>query len=399
MSFSKERISYLLQVWSSKKATSSEEQELMEIISQKEGKDAFHDHIDQIINDWNGSELLPATDWENAFQQIMQKRQPDESKQPKVAMFTWLKWSAAAVILLLVASTVYVKLRQADGHHSIVRNDNQASKNGIAPPSRNKAILTLGNGKVVLLDDVRTGSLASEGVANASKLNEAELAYDADGVATPELHTLTVPNGSKPMQLKLADGSEVWLNAGSRITFPNIFTGENRKVSIEGEVYFEVTKDAHKSFIVEANGTRTEVLGTRFNVNAYDNEPGVKITLLDGAVRVNKERKSVLLKPGQQAESSNGKDQLTVQDADTEQVMAWMHGAFLFRNSDIQDIMRQTARWYNAEIVYKGDLSVIKFSGGITRQENIRQLLDILEADGRLKFTINGNTITVALNK
>jgi ferric-dicitrate binding protein FerR (iron transport regulator) len=204
-----------------------------------------------------------------------------------------------------------------------------------------------------------------------------------------EYHTLNVPKGSKPMEVQLADGSQVWLNAASSITFPTRFSGDDRRVSITGEAYFEVSKDAGKKFLVSTNATTTEVLGTHFNINAYGNEPSVKITLLEGSVRVN----GSIIQPGQQALSAKG-SVTVVDDINIEQVMAWKNGMFEFNETDIQTIMRQIERWYDVEVVFDGTITQ-HFNGTIPRQVNASKVLGMLEKTGGVRFSIEGKKVLV----
>jgi hypothetical protein len=275
----------------------------------------------------------------------------------------------------------------------LVKNETLEATRDIAPPATNKATLTLANGKVIVLDHTGDGSLAEEGVANASKLDDGSIAYSEGTSSLVEFHTLQVPKGSKPMHLQLPDGSDVWLNAASSITFPNIFTGPERKVRVTGETYFEVTHDPTRPFIVSKDEMHVQVLGTKFNINAYDDESDLRVTLLEGEVNVSKAGIHESLRPGQQARLRGGDIRLLNQ-VNTDEVMAWKNGLFEFNETDIQTIMRQVARWYNVEVEFNGVVTQ-HFNGSIQRQVNVSKVLKMLEKTGGIRFTIEGNKVIV----
>ncbi|WP_205509662.1 FecR family protein [Longitalea arenae] len=290
-------------------------------------------------------------------------------------------------------------------------------------PGGNKAILQLSDGKTIVLDNAQNGLLAQQGSSNIIKQNDGELIYDrGDGnsgkpFATDHspltYNTLATPAGGQ-FQLKLPDGTRVWLNAASSITYPTAFNGHERSVTITGEGYFEVAKDARRPFkvtIAKNNGTQktseVEVLGTHFNINAYDDEAAVKTTLLEGKVKVvhgdwsvvNGKKMvapaaSAILTPGEQAQISH-EGLLTVKNhADLEEVVAWKNGEFLFQHADIGTLMRQVARWYDIEVEYPKGKPKDKFSGKIGRNVNLSQLLEILKYS-EVRFELKGRTLIV----
>jgi ferric-dicitrate binding protein FerR (iron transport regulator) len=198
----------------------------------------------------------------------------------------------------------------------------------------------------------------------------------------------------------LADGTKVWLNAASSVRFPVAFTGKERKVEITGEAYFEVAKDKTKPFRVKANSSEIEVLGTHFNVNAYDDEASIKTTLLEGKVKISvpvSGRKSSYksLFPGEQAEISKDGKIKVKGHADTEEAVAWMNGHFQFKSADIKTVLRQIARWYDVEIEYRGNID-LHFTGQLTRNENVSKVLNELMLTGEVHFKIDGRKIIVS---
>jgi ferric-dicitrate binding protein FerR (iron transport regulator) len=223
------------------------------------------------------------------------------------------------------------------------------------------------------------------------------ISYSGNTAGAISYNTLSVPNGSKPIHLMLSDGSQVWINVGSSLTYPTAFTGNERKVKITGEAYFEVVHNEKIPFIVQNGDLQVKDLGTHFNVNTYQDETSARITLLEGSVRVLRNSTSELLKPGQQASISNNSNSniRVLNDVNIDEVVAWKNGKFMFdNNTDIGAIMRQISRWYNVDIEYQGNISQ-RFWGSISKNVNVSQVLKILEATGEVKFKIEGNKIFV----
>lgn len=395
MSLSKDRIAYLLEAYTSQKATAREEQELMEWMQEAQEDSELKAYIESLWQQRPSGSTSSHVNWDQMFNNVIHSDKVFSiAPEPKRKVIRWPRVAAAAAILVLVGTAAYFLLPSGKDNPPVAKKEEQAPIHDVAPPVTNKATLTLANGKVIILDSASTGSLAMQGAGNASKVNEGELAYTATSVTTVEYHTLNVPKGSKPMQLQLADGSEVWLNAASSITFPNVFTGSERKVSVIGEAYFEVAKNAAMPFKVSKGETVITVLGTHFNVNAYDGENDIKVTLLEGSVKVNNAIGSVTIQPGQQARINSNHTPQTINGIDVEQVMAWKNGRFEFNETDIQTIMRQIERWYDVEIVYDGKITQ-HFNGSIPRQVNASKVLQMLEKTGGVRFSIDGKKVMV----
>ncbi|MBO9565558.1 MAG: FecR domain-containing protein [Niastella sp.] len=276
----------------------------------------------------------------------------------------WARIAVAASILVLLGAVAYLVLdnKKAD---PIVEGAPVQQKLENILPLNNKTVLTLAGGRQIVLDSANNGQLTDA----VTKLQNGEIAYrinDAD--REPEYHTITVPRGGRPYQLQLADGSRVWLNAASSLKYPSFFKGESREVELTGEGYFEIATvitgaDNHKrSFHVKHKDMNVEVLGTHFNVMAYEDESSIQTTLLEGLVSVN----GTMIKPGQQAQyDSTGKVRIVTVNTDI--AVAWVKGYFHFDKTDLKTILRQVGRWYNLDIVYKGNASTDLFSGKIER--------------------------------
>jgi transmembrane sensor len=265
-------------------------------------------------------------------------------------------------------------------------------------PGGNKAILTLANGQKIILENAPNGSLVREGKTEVVKTGSGQLAYNNHNTATDVLYnTVSTPKGGQ-YQLMLSDGTIVYLNAASSLHFPTTFVGGERLVELDGEAYFEVAKNATKPFVVKLkNGMNVRVLGTHFNIMAYDNEKEIKTTLLEGKVNVMMGPAFATLLPGQQALVQTANPGASIQvkrDADTDEAIAWKYGRFQFTNADITTVMRQVARWYDVDISYEGKLPDKRFTGEMSRNLNASKLLSGIEYLG-VHFKIDGRKIIV----
>jgi transmembrane sensor len=252
-------------------------------------------------------------------------------------------------------------------------------------PGTNRATLILSDGSAIILDSIHSGQLATQEGVNVIKSDDGQVIYNNTGKATGVVYnTMSTPRGGQ-YQLKLPDGTLVWLNAASSITYPTAFNGSTRTVKITGEVYFEVKLNKEKPFIVKTNKEEITVLGTEFNVNAYDDEPGSKTSLIDGVVKINNQ----LLKPGQAY--LKGK----IIQTNISQDIAWKNGGFNFNDMDISGAMRQISRWYNVDIIYEGQLpDNEKLGGELGRDLSLSQILRSLSGIG-VKTRLKGNTLIV----
>jgi len=331
----------------------------------------------------------------------------DHIAKKQVAL--WPRIAVAASIVLAFGLGFYlIKKDKNDLPHE----DHIASQS--IAPGGNKAILILADGSKISLTDAADGKLASQAGISITKAKDGQLIYSIvdqkTNTANNDFNTIETPSGGQYM-INLPDGSKVWLNAESSLKFPVSFANKNeRRVELNGEAYFEVAKVNLKGaknrteglpkdrmpFVVSSNGQEVHVLGTHFNINAYDNESSVKTTLLEGSVLVNRTgaKKSVKLIPGQQANLTS--DNISLRNVDLEQVVAWKNGLFMFDGEPLTQVMKQVSRWYNVDIVYQDDLSGIFIGGSVSKFSNIRDVLDILELTGKIKFKIEGKKVLVS---
>jgi transmembrane sensor len=301
-----------------------------------------------------------------------------------------LKYAAAVLILISLGGIFWFNQKKP------VRDAPLVLHQQTIQPGTNKAFLTLSNGSRILLDSSHQGLIANEaGTAISVKDNQVSYQVNNDS-GKISYNTMTTPRGGQ-YKLLLPDGSAVWLNAQSSITYPVRFTEKDRKVSITGEVYFEVAKDPVHPFIVDVNSKASvEVLGTHFNVNAYDEEPSIHTTLLEGSVLIRSEKYNQILKPNQQAQSNNpaSVQVINLKENDINEVMAWKNGSFYFVDADINTVMRQLARWYDFDVTYTGEVKE-KFHLEMQRNTHVENALKILEETRGVHFKIEGKKITV----
>lgn len=310
--------------------------------------------------------------------------------------------AAAVIALLLSASYLIYTLLAPKADRNITTVNTEQSITTILP-GKNTALLTLANGSTIILDSMPNGTIASEKNATIKKLADGSVIYLYNEQKTKEtsplsFNTISTPGGGQ-YAVTLSDGSKVWLNAASSIRFPPLFTESQRKVLITGEVYFEVAHNPAKPFLVKAGNTEVEVLGTHFNINAYEDEAALKTTLIDGSIKVNANSHNtlppVVLLPGQQAQiNSYGKINI-VKNIDLDEITAWKNGRFQFNSTDLKTVMRQIARWYNVDVVYKKNINT-HFTGQLTRNEDILKVLEELSLTGEVHFKIEGRKIIVS---
>ena len=367
------RLQYLLKVYSDQTATSAEREELMELIDQDL----------ELLQDMGWKAEQRITDERSA--QILSSIIHSEGKDvPAPVVSMWRKWRWRAAAAVIIAAVCFSGARFLSGHAAkeVIKVAAAGTKKDVAPGS-NKAILTLSNGARITLDSAQVGRLAQQGNVDIVKLDSGRLAYSTANVSTGEIlyNSLTTPRGGQ-YQLTLPDGTRAWLDAESSIRYPTRFAGVERKVQMTGQVYFEVAKNERMPFIVEAAGTKTTVLGTNFNINAYPNEKMIKATLLEGSVKFSFGGQEKLLHPGEQAVVNNGGGLLQVRKTDTYQAVAWKNGLFDFDDMDLPSMMRQISRWYDVTVVFQSNDDSAKFGGGISRQLNLSDVLRLLDKSG-----------------
>lgn len=319
----------------------------------------------------------------------------DTKKIPtKLHGFDFRKFAVAALTIGVLLSTYFVYTTSSFFHKELVSASSSVKpSNDIAPPTQARATLKLADGSTIYLDSNINGTLARQGGIDISRNELGEIIYSGATADAITMNTLSLPKGSKPIRLVLSDGSLVWLNAASSITYPTAFVGNERKVSMMGEAYFEVSENKNIPFFVEHNQLVVKVLGTHFNVNTYENEASNKITLLSGLVDVGNGKITKRLVPGQQASISTSVFSIE-ENIDTDEVMAWKNGQFYFGGSDIKSIMKQIERYYDVEVEFRDEVPY-QFVAKISRDVNVSAFLEKLELTNLIHFKIEGKKIIV----
>jgi transmembrane sensor len=407
----KDRLHYLFRQYFEKAATPEEIAELMSRLSE----DASEEEILSLMDEtWEGfTSPQPVFADEKSQQMLQYALQAPEQKQP-VIIKRWRSVAAAAAVLLLLFSTGYLLLKKEPVASPQATLPQPVKFKNDITPAKEDVVLTLANGARIVLDDASNGNLASQGGVSVIKQN-GQLSYaKASGKsASAAVYNSIATARGKQYMVVLSDGTKVWLNAASVLRYPAVFDVSVRRGELSGEAYFEVTHTANKKvpFIVAtvppSGGRSAEimVLGTHFNINAYNDEALVKTTLLEGSVRISttadtgtKTKITTVLTPGQQAQLSHLSDHGSihlVKEANVHQTMAWKNELFDFENETIRDIMRQLSRWYDIDVEFKGEISEKHYYGAIRRQVNISEVFKMLEIAGNVSFSINGKKVYI----
>jgi transmembrane sensor len=296
--------------------------------------------------------------------------------------------AAAAVAAITLGMWLYYTPRHPDAG----QDPGSAQYVNDIAPGKNGATVTLANGKVIQLSDAKTGVVIGDGRIVYSSPDDIGTHDEVASIPRNDVMQMTASTArGQTYQFTLPDGTKVWLNADSKISFPSQFTGKERKIMLEGEAYFEVVHNAKQPFRVESKGQIVEDIGTEFNINAYADEGSTKTTLIEGSAAVNK----LVLKPNQQSVLTNN-NQIKVTEVDSDLAVAWKNNEFMFASESIETVMKMVERWYNVEVVYVGKKTTERFSGGVSRFDNVSKVLQIVESTGAVHFKIEGRKIYVS---
>ncbi len=382
------RLRHLFERFKTGTATLMEKQELAELVKTLDDE-TLSGHLKQAWETQDKTEpVFSQLEAEYMLQQILGKKVAPATVIPiyKRRVF---KIAVAASLLLAVTTTVVLTL--GNNNKEKITETIPAEKD-IPAPHDTKASITLANGQKIILANIGNGMIASQGDVQLTKTGDGQIVYS--GSAREDLYnTLTNPRGSTAVNLTLQDGTRVWLNAESSLTYPAAFKGAERKVSITGEAYFEVAKNTSMPFKVSKGQTEVTVLGTHFNVNAYDDENEIEVTLLEGSVKVNNGNANALLRPGQQAQISTEIEVLD--NVNIEKVVAWKEGWFDFDKTELSTIMRQIGRWYDVDIIYEGPLKPEIFGGRISNRLPMSSILELLKKIGVERFRLEERKLFV----
>lgn len=393
-----DRIARLLEKYAAQTLSPEERKELMEILASQENEKSVQQLIDNL---WENKTLPASASAEQSeimYSQIRQKINP-----VRVRQVSRLWKAAAAAIFVLIAGTVLWKTNSHQPQHLLSKSGASVSEQIV--PGSDKAILQLADGSSIVLEKNSKGIIAIQGSTHIKALENGHLSYEgSSGSSSAEdpllYNKIITPRGGQ-YQVQLPDGSMVWLNAASSLRFPARFTKEERIVELNGEAYFEVRTamlsdgKTKQPFRVKVNDITVNVLGTHFDIMAYNDEAEKHVTLLEGLVAINDKEGIHPLHPAQQAIIKQNEPILVKDLSDPDSYVAWKNGIISFNNEMIPTIMRQIARWYDVEVQYVGEQPAGHYVGGIRRQSDIKSVLDMLELAGGVHFEIEGKTIKV----
>lgn len=319
---------------------------------------------------------------ERAWESVLKKQQRGTT------LFMWR--SIAAVFVVLISITTYFLVYQLDhGSDRIVESKDAKYKNDVLPAILGAKVIRADGSEIKVEDNIL---FSADGQMNNSST---EAMANEEQLLT-KLNTLVVP-AANYINLTLADGTKVWINANSRLEFPSKFVGNERRVSLlEGEAYFEVAKDADRPFYVESKGAEVKVLGTHFNVMAYSSQ--LTTTLVEGSVKLSKGDKSVMLHPGERADIDGSL--INVKLANFQKELAWKNNVFYFKGDNIVKIAQELQSWYDLEVSFSNNISLLQtYTGEIRRDANLSEVLNMLEFVSDLEFKVDKNKLLISKRK
>lgn len=330
----------------------------------------------------------------------IKSRIENPEKRKVVALY---KYISAAAVLILISAITFVFLNKTK---PVVKSDTAISKKLDVLPGTDKAVLTLADGSKVILDEHTSTDISDKDGLKISRTKDGQLVYtiinqdDLKANSTIAFNTIQTPKGGQ-YQVILPDGTKVWLNAASSLKYPEVFTGNERRVELTGEAYFEVAKNKAKPFHVKNHSQDVEVLGTHFNINSYMDDHTIKTTLLEGSIRVSNGKSVRILKPGEQSiAEAAGKGMIRLASGvDTDDETAWKNGLFQFNNANLKSILSQLERWYDINIDYS-TIPDKKYNGMVPRKAKLSEVLKMLEKTGNIRFEIaEGKNLKVVQEK
>ncbi|PWG81516.1 FecR family protein [Pararcticibacter amylolyticus] len=392
-----ERINYLLQRFTDDLLSNDEEIELLLLIS-----DDRYDFPEHLIWQIERAQAPAPVDekWDSMLATVLSadKFVSGEPERATRKLQAW-RWLVAASIVLILGYSAWFFFSNSPSSHKY-----QFAANGNGPdipPGGNKAVVTLPDGKKVILGAGVRGLISEAGAIQVSRTGDGQVRITNSKYKEPASNNpviIETPRGGT-YQVILPDGSKVWLNAASSLSFPGRFDDAERLVELSGEAYFEVAKNyqnngERRPFVVRSGSLKVKVLGTHFNINAYPEDENIRTTLLEGSVAVSRKGESYLLKPGQVA-IAKAEKAVSIQAADTEEAVAWKNEAFQFSGSDVHEVMRQLSRWYNVEVRYSDDMISEHYTGYISRNVPASKALAMLREIGDLNFIMTNGVITV----
>lgn len=378
-----QRIAYLVSGFINKTLTTKEHDELDLWVEESDENVELFSRLTDERNINEALAFMRSLDNESAYEKVRSKIFSERKKR---------KWllpvSIAAILLIAFGIDWLIKSKPIEGVSTPGIAVNADIQPGVA-----KAVLQLANGKTIEIGKDSHGTIAKEENVSIDANNQTLTYTGQTASSSITYNTLTIPKGGK-YKLVLSDGTNVWLNAASSIKYPASFNGNERRVIVDGEAFFDVAQNEQKPFIVQTNTATIQVLGTSFNISSYLDEPSETAVLVSGKIKVIAASKQQILAPGEQANIETTGD-LKISHANIKVATAWKDDQFVFKDAPIEDIMRQLSRWYNVNIVYKGTTNY-HFIAAISRDEPLSKVLQLLEQTKHVHFKIHSDTIEVS---
>lgn len=384
----------------SNQCTAEEAERLLRYIQSGKGRQVIED----LIAKGFGAEydVLVSAEVKDSLERVYRRVQQHKRSTPNlvpVYRSSFRRWASIAAAVLIVLSAGVVLYRYSNNHQS--QSVQLASQYGDdVLPGGNRAVLTLADGRKIDLDDAAKGLLAEQANISITKTDDGEVAYKIKAGpysnAITGYNTVTTPKGGQ-YQIRLPDGSRVWLNAASSLRYPMAFAAGERRVQLTGEGYFEVARNEQQPFIVESHGQSIRVLGTEFNIQAYEKEPAVATTLVSGSISITPVAtdRITVLKPGEQSILTGGS--LKVRNVSVGNFTAWKEGLIVLNNVDLATVIRQLERWYDVEFTgAEPNFVSAPFFGEIPRDINLSGVLAALEIQTNIHFEIDGRRVLMS---
>lgn len=405
MDIHNERFNYLVDRFLTRRSTPEEFAELFGYLRNPDYDALLQERMEEQQISESLETPQPQANWEAIYNKIKPATDrihalPAAPERSSVRSLWIGRITAAAAILVLTATGGWWWMNQQQPAATpATQSVAQVQPTADIAPGTDKATLQLADGSRIELQQNKQGLLTQQGNTLVNQDGTGVLRYKATDQSTavanqPMINRLTVPAGGKFM-LILPDSSKVWLNANSSLTYATAFTGPQREVTLSGEAYFEIARDPQHPFIVKSERSEVKVLGTHFNVSAYNDDQVHAVTLCEGAVQLTVGARTALLKPGDQASFRQQEEKIGIRTIDVEDAIDWKNGYFHFDNAGIEQVMNKIRRWYNIQVVYEGAKPAVKFTGMIARQEKLSRLLELLRTTGGADFQISNNQVIV----
>ena len=386
------RLQFLISKYLNRSLTEDERVELLDYFDNPAFLNEIEERFGQEYEREDGAEEMSESHQQQLLQHVFEYRSANKQEQTrKIKLWPRIGIVAAVATLLVSAGIWFYKANYRTQPNGQIAYQNDVS------PGKSGATLTLANGQSIRLNDALSGELAKEAGVIISKTADGQLVYELKegNAGSDKINILATGNG-ETYQVRLPDGSLVWLNAASTLKYPASFSKHpDRRVELSGEAFFDIAKDKVHPFIVKTSNQEVKVLGTKFNVNAYADEPVTATALLEGSVKISSGKKQQLLQPGFQA--VNNGSSIRVNEVNIDNVISWKEGDFYFERVDFRTVMRKIGRWYNVEVVYAPSVPAnITSNGVISRDNNLSAVLKLIEKSEQVHFRVEGRKVYVS---